>query len=552
MKRRLLLSLGVLCILIPPGVLWADDGVMPQIEMTHQSIRDRVTAMRQQRFARMPYLDPGFVRSVIRPNTVQPQFDFMATQEKSLRDLIDRAVNVHTPAKAAWERISLARRRILVAVRDLFPALEFKFQERDGKLSTLKFNSFNHRFTFRQPLFRGGILWNTLLKEQSELEASKKEHEAVILNVVDDVIQAAMEYSSTVSIVRDYDLAIRKMNPFAAMSQRKYDEEIISEIEHLNVQSLASQLKYDFETSKQELELAKLDLQKLLNIDVYEDIVIKALYDADSLVRDYIASEEEGEYYPSEEPLAFRGWIQIPDLNSLVDMGYQNRPELRVEAARLQSARLEERIKWGKMIPRADIVMEFGQLGEAFDVNSTEPELKQEFKFLLELNWNMAGSELQYQIENDERGPSVSQFLQGTGSQSTRNSFSVKLLSGLDDLADAKEAEVSRLDQVVELEEMEKEVIQEIKEGYFDYQKAMIEVKASIQRVDYRERLVRVAKHRLETNEVQISEYFEAEIDFMQERIGLHTALADLYKAKAQINHAIGMRDYLPIEGLNE
>ena len=76
-------------------------------------------------------------------------------------------------------------------------------------------------------------------------------------------------------------------------------------------------------------------------------------------------------------------------------------------------------------------------------------------------------------------------------------------------------------------------------------------MRSSFQRANYRKRLAAYNKHRMEKNEVQISEYIQAENEFVQEAMTLHKALADYYVAKAKINHAIGVRDFLPVEDLN-
>ena len=64
------------------------------------------------------------------------------------------------------------------------------------------------------------------------------------------------------------------------------------------------------------------------------------------------------------------------------------------------------------------------------------------------------------------------------------------------------------------------------------------------------QKLAQLAKHRLETNEVQISEYLQAEMDFTEERGLLYKALSDFFLAKAKLNRAIGIRDYLMVEVL--
>ncbi|MCM8775757.1 MAG: TolC family protein, partial [Candidatus Omnitrophica bacterium] len=346
-------------------------------------------------------------------------------------------------------------------------------------------------------------------------------------------------------------------------SEQKFKEKIISEIEHLNVRSLSSQMTYDFETAKQELELAKLDLQKYLDLSIQDDLEVEVFYDIEALTSQAMESESESqpesetELEPQsdkdtktaeEGPYPFEGAIQVPTLGELVDLAYGNRPELRIESAKLQVARLEERIRWGEMLPQVDVVLDFGKLGEAFDIDSTDPGLREEFRFMLELNWNVGISKLNYTFENNEQPPSVTQFLQGAGSQVTRNTFGVSLLDGLDKFTEAKEAEVEKLEQIAKLENAEKEVIQDVKKAYFDFQKARIQVKSTLQRVSYRERLVRLAEHRLARNEVEISEYLQAEIDLLRERGELHKALKDYLDAKAQLNRAVGIRKFLPIE----
>jgi len=525
----------------------AQEAPRSQTELTRQSIRDQVKVLRQQKMEAMPYLDRGYIRSSIRPEMIRGKTAFLQSPRKNLQDVIRRAIGAHTPAQAARERISLARRRIWAALRGLFPETKFEFNERDGRLSGDPFNSLNYKFSFRQPVFRGGLLWNRLLQEKEGLEAAEKEYIDVVEDLVKEVSTAYLEYSRAKQAVADQGGILESIKRYSEISEKKFKEQIISEIEHLNVQSLSSQVRYDHETSKQELELAKLELQRYLDLEISEEFSVADMYRIDELLTQEKTAEAARP--PAEKkPGAFEGAPAAASLEELVDLAYRHRSELQVEAAKLQSARLEERIKWGEMMPRADIVLEFGKLGEAFDANSTDPALNEEFRLLLELHWNAAGNKVGYTFERDKRAPSVSQFLQGTGSFTRRHTLTAGLFDGLQEIAEAKEAEVARLDQVIELEKAEKEVIHDVKVAYFDYQKYKIQVESTLQRLDYRRRLADLNRHRLEKNEIQISEYLQALIDLMQETTSLHKALADYYTAKVKLNHAVGIRNYLAIE----
>lgn len=511
------------------------------------AVRSQVKDLRAQRQSEMPFLSKGIVRDLIDSEQVRQRLYFVEGDTKKLQDLINRAIESHTPSKAAEERVSLAKRRIFAAVRELFPEFQLEYEDREGLITGGKFNSRGYHFNLKQPIFRGGALWNAMLEEKSELKAAKKEYDKLIEDLVNDVSESYFEYNRTLQVAKDQFQAIGEMERFAKISEQKFKEDLISEIEHLNVQSLFSQMKYDYETAKQELELAKLDLQSYLDLKLDDDIAVAPLYDMQALLdqsrqgdEPVVSIEDEAEPYTAPQ-------AELPALTGLVDLAYKNRAELQIEAAKLESARLRERIEWAQMLPQADISLEMGALGEAFDSTTTHPKRTNEFRALLEFSWNMMGNTVSYDFENDENAPTVTQFPAG-GSQTTRNTFRVDLLDGLDALADIKEAEAEKLDQIVELENAEKEVIQDVKQAYFDYQKALIQFKSSLQRLDYRERLARLSKHRLEQNEIQISEYIQAEIDLLQEQTELHGALKDYFAAKSALNRAVGIRNYLPIE----
>ncbi len=559
----------MLCALPVSAAFSAEDKPLTplaDVKMSEASVRDQVKIMRSQRYSEMPYLDKKLIDSMIRPEKVREKLAFAAGGSKGLGDIVDRAISVYTPARASRERISLSRRRILAAVRNLFPEVNYEFQDKKGVLGGDKYNSNSWRFNTRLPIFHGGVLWNTLLQEKLGLESAEKEYEAVLEDLVKDVAEAYFEYHRALLAEERKAAAVEELRPQAEISGTKYKEELISEIEHLNVQSLFSQLRFEHETAKQEMELSKLELQRFLDLDGEADLDITALYDVEEIIlkgNELEPEEQSPDAVPGSPAVdeavfdqdveSFLGQAgqTVPALDSLVDMAYMNRARLRVEAAKLQAARLGERIRWGNLLPQVDVILEFGKLGEAFDIDNVDPGLRKEFKFGLEMNWNFAGSKVGYTYDNDERAPTISQFLSQDGSRSRKNLISVGVLDGLGDWTAVKEAEIAKLDQIVALEKAEKEVVRDVKQAYYDYQKARIQVKSAVQRANYRRRQAQFNKHRMEKNEIQISEYLTSEIDYVQESLTLHKALADYFVARAKINHAIGRRDFLPVEERN-
>src|SRR3989338_647004 len=150
-------------------------------------VREEVKILRAQRRQKMPYLDKSYIDEAINPDAIRTKQEFVEKRQKNLLEVIDRAVEVYTPAKAAKERITLGKRRILVAARELLPGGSFNFDIRRGQLSGDAFKGDDYHLSFRVPVFRGGILWNTLLKERAEYRAAKKEYDAVINELVEEV-----------------------------------------------------------------------------------------------------------------------------------------------------------------------------------------------------------------------------------------------------------------------------------------------------------------------------------------------------------------------------
>ncbi len=484
---------------------------------------------------------------VMAPYHEQKKTEFLAQTDHGLADVVKRAQSVHTQAKAAQEGISLAQRRLLLSIRHMLPELSFEYGHRDGSLSAAEYLSRSEKATIRQPLFRGGVLWNSFLEERKSLEAAKSNYQMVMDDLILEVSKVYFEYQRARAVEIDQQKAIEAIKPQVRISDEKFKANMTSEIEHLNAQSLAGQVEFDNETAKQEMEIAKLDLQRFLALGMHDTLSLKSEYDVDKV----IASMPEDDLSASKIENALGSFSKgqpIPSLEKLVEMSYGHRAELNVRMSELQAARYSEKARWGGFVPKADLLLEYGALSEALKIDTNNADHHAEFRCMLEVNWNAMGNKVGYTYEKDHRAPSVTQFQSGQGTISNRQSFTVGLLDGLDALVDVKQAEVDKLNKVVELEQAEKKVLEDVKRAYYEYQKALIQMKSATKRVQWRHRLRDLAQHRLSQKEVEVSEYLQSEIDLLKERGEFHTALKDYYTAKASLNYAVGVHEFMAVE----
>ena len=544
-----------------------------------KTVDQQVTALREDRSKKMPYLDRVYIQTRITPLKIQKKAEFLSGGPKDLEDLILRAESVSSKAKADHENIALYQRRTLVALRKLFPELSVNLNHRTGAIGgqqrtdkagfpiiengeyatgSAGYKGEDWHVKLRQPLFNGGILWNTLLQEKANLQAAKKQFDRTIAELVYDLSKAYFEYQRTLQTVEEHKATLAKMKRYAEMSEEKFRQKIISEMEHLNVQSLYSSMQFDLESATQELELAKLDIQKYLDLAVNDDLTLAKIYDLSALFQTAQTGAQGQTIGDSSKmlPGIFKGDEKSPELPQMIDLSYGNRPELQVEAAKLQAFRLGEKVRWGEFLPKAYLTYDRGELGEAY-VNGDygalppyKPLLKKDWSLMLEVNWNLGGNKVGYTYEKNNKAATLSQGFATSPNTARKNNFEIGVLDGLDAFVNVKQAEVDKLNQVAELEKAEKQVLQDVKQAYYDYQKSVIQVRSVVKKVEYRKRMRDFTEHKLVNKKegAELSELLQSESDLTRDKAELHKALKEYFTARASLNHAIGIQNFWAIE----
>ncbi|MBP9866295.1 MAG: hypothetical protein KBC91_07830, partial [Candidatus Omnitrophica bacterium] len=116
-------------------------------ELTQQAIQQRVAVLRSERIEKMPYLDRSFIRAGINEKTFADKQVFVGAGPQSLQNILDRAIQVYLPARVVHEKEVLAKRRIMVAFRNLFPEAGVEMQQQEGNLSGSPFNQKSYKLS---------------------------------------------------------------------------------------------------------------------------------------------------------------------------------------------------------------------------------------------------------------------------------------------------------------------------------------------------------------------------------------------------------------------
>lgn len=483
------------------------------------------------------------------------------TDYSNLEICLRSAMSRHLPAEIAADKIELAKRKLIKATRDLFPSITFTYEYNRGYKvrkadsdpdpdvdNSQTFESNKRRVSLSQPVYKGGALWNQVKVEKSELKVAKAEYEKTMLDLKLEVARAYLNLSKAISIKAYYEELLDKSKMQLMVSKEKMDAGLISEIEHLNVESQHSQIQHDLQAAKEEIEINRIEFKKVMHLDVDADSDVKAITDEyltqiEKQVQEEI--EKNGEQQQSKE--------QEAKINELVTLAYRNRPEFVIQRSKVESAKWREKVANAGWMPQIELVAEYGQKAEAYYNNYDDAPWDEEHRVGITFTWNLGGNTTKYNYDKNR---------QGTGTEATdplaqagndgyydrKNTVSVSVLDGLDQYSKTKEASIKHKEALLELDLSEKDVVSEVKEAYYNYHRSLVKLRSVFKKLKYREKLVGLSKHRSEINEIQISEYIQAELDFVKEKETLYQAMNDYFVAKVSLNKAIGIDDYLSIK----
>ncbi|MBI4971647.1 MAG: TolC family protein, partial [Candidatus Omnitrophica bacterium] len=464
-------------------------------------VKIKVKAERNQAKERMPIIDRGYFNEAINKDTVIAQENFVIGEKKSLEESVQRAKDVSLQMKLSTEKDKAAKWRTLKAFRELNTALNFEETYKIGSLTGTAtmgsgFTSNAQRLNFKQPVFHGGNLWNTFRQEAASWKASKEDLEKTSAKLVLDVAQAYLNYSKALSLFQTKSALAVKAETFKMHNEEKKKVGAVSEIEYLNTDSLIGEINADLQTAYQELALAQVDLSKFLKTPKNQVINVDPI---DSL-KDRIISTSGGNIQVSrminpEQPTAVDN-----ELEGLINRAYRNRPDLKLEEFKFMSNRYKTKAMYGKFLPQADFIIEFGELAEAYKAIDKTPPYHDEFKVGVEVSQNFFGSNFKYGFDSTQTAPNVSAFNGGSGTRINTNKFTVGLLDSMQQFVDVKEARAQMVEQMVELQEKENEVIKDVKETYYGYHKALIHMDSAIKKMLHKERVAKLKSYQLEKN----------------------------------------------------
>ncbi len=435
----------------------------------------------------------------------------------NLRECIDIGLDNYMSAKIALDEVKLAELKVTEAKRALFPSASFKNVKTEGDIYDVDFLEREYTLRMEQPLYYGGRLRDAVRKAELNLEIAKRNYNKIKADFIAKVEMAFYSYVGAQMVLAAQEELKAEAEHILGIAKRRYDVGLSTEVEYLNLQNLYAQILYQINVAQMEMGSSKLQLEHELNLDTSSyEIEVK-------------------------EPLQYAK-IDI-DLEKSVQFAYENRPELFINELTVRVKELEEKITRNKNQFKVDFTGSYGKGGGAYKTESLE--LGETWYGGVMLTKPLGGNTLSYNMSKDQTSPRLGQTTR-TGSSS--QSWEFNLLNNITRYSEEKNAQIDLKKALNELNEVKKSISSEVREAFFRYEKAIMQVDGSVIKIQLRQKEIVVNQIKVDVDEALLSELLENKIKLTDEKVSYLNAINSYFAAISSINKAIGLSGFYNVE----
>lgn len=451
--------------------------------------------------------------------------EFNAAKEFSMEDCLDAASENSIPLEVAREQISLASMKVWEARRAFFPSLTLSWTRTSGIQSSGKVEGLEYGIEGKQPAFHSGSIMYTLAQSKASLSIAESNYDKVRTELYFEVAKAYYILAKTKKQL-DYTQDIYdEMKAFYEIAKKAYEKAVTPSIEFLNVESNFNQLYYQTISSKNEFDMAKLNLEQKLSVENAEGV-------------DIVMDEEPGSV--------------TKDMNACLELALENRPDLKIGLYTVKYAEYGKQIANAKEMPSVDVVGNFKKSAEVYregfgSPTSTSPETQlldphKKWYVGLEASVPFLGNTASYSYFKRHDPPSLSTYQPDSESRGT--TLKLDVLNNIKNLSDMEEAKIANIKAEQELEDARKKAIMEVKEAFYAYERSRIQLEATKSQKEFREKEFKILKYKSSMGENELSALFDSVTKLLEANTTYCDAGANLNISIAALNKAIGIENY--------
>ena len=441
----------------------------------------------------------------------------------SLKESQDIALENSPEAKSSKEEIKVAKLKIKETFRALFPSVKFKASHTTGdQLDTVSFTEELYGVEAEHPLYQGGRLKLTYEQSKVNLNLAGARYRKVENEIDYKVAESYYSVVTSIMNVRLQKDLLEDAKGVLDKAERRYQHGLSTQLEMLNVKSNYNQIQFQLATADRDLALARFKLKQAMALEPGVESIDLSEVDTE---------------------LPFR--VIDVDLAHCLQLAAENQPDIAVNKLLVESNDYEERITKGKEGLKVDLTGWYGAADSYYD---TEPKN-------LETDWSVGFKVTKpfgvvtpsYSFTKDKTSRKIGQT-DRTGSMVHSGELAILDKDTMSIKSEIAEAKVNKMKAENDLIQTRNQTELDVKEAYYNYQEAILQVKNAIEKVRFQEEAVKVAKAQAQLNEALQSQQIEALVKLTDEKSVYVKALSDYNLSIAKLNKAIGIKEYFRID----
>lgn len=421
----------------------------------------------------------------------------------------------YKPVQLAKEEIAVAEARVAEAARDLWPTLAAKAEHTNGaaivELGTPGFREQSYGLQLTYTLFQGGRGWAAYRQANVNLRLTRAKYEKIRQETIYLATEAYWNLVRAQANIADYEEAGMDVRRYAAMAEHLFSGGTLMKKLLLGTNSQRNQSEYQIQSAQADLEKFTWKWAASLGWD---------------------------------KPPATRPQADIPfapleiKLDECLALAAEHNPEVRMQALLLEAGQYELETKNGSDWPKIELNGFYGRSGGAY--NTEVLELREDYNFGVKLTQPVAWNTLALSGFQQKTSPKLGQSSR-TEAQTVTAAFSI--LDGFKSGTEKAEAAFHLHTVEYNLEKSRQTADDEVREAYFNYRKALAQVRNAQLDVDLSRREWVIAKINLRDDKATLPEVAETRNKLAGTRVTLREARTFYLISLAALNKAVGITD---------
>lgn len=449
----------------------------------------------------------------------------------TLDECLDIAIKNSLALQIAGKNIKLAELRLWESRRNLFPKVSVVYEESKGRVQAKAYTGRKQYVegSSTLPIGQGAETYYIMRQTELNLKVVKEEYDKAKNELILQVKKAYYSLAKSKENLKVQRVLSEEVKAILDSVKKQFEAGIASKVEYLNVTSQASQVAYQLMSAESDVVMSSLILKQAMNLEPKDSIDIDSKLDFERIDIDY---------------------------DDAIKAAFNHRQEVKINMLTVEYNKYEKDIGKAKGWPKVDLMGNWGLAKEEYaseDLNNNpaigaidqDRKLEQQWYAGIKVGVPVWGSTAEYSQTREQWVTVVSAF---QGTEATTDTYKFNVLDKMNYFSDKLAADVSLDKARQDFIKIKQDVTVEVREGCFNYEKALLQLDTAEKKVKFQETDYEVIKFRRQMDEALDSNVVESMIKLGQEKFGYIQALSDCHTTLAALNKAVGLEDYFRVK----